>query len=84
LSADISIFHFGSYPASIDDQVQAPPGSLITLGGRYRFRLLGAPATLRLQAQNLTNSYFWNLSYSSPQFSQYQSRALFAYLTADF
>jgi outer membrane receptor protein involved in Fe transport len=84
VSADISILHFGSYPASIDDVAQAPPGTLIALGGRYRFKLLGAPATLRVQVQNLTNVYFWNLSFNSPTFSQYQPRALFGYLTADF
>ncbi len=83
-SADITIFHFGSYPASIDDVAQASPGTAIALGGRYRFKLLGAPATLRVQVQNLTNAYFWNPSYSSPSFSQYEPRAYFGYLTADF
>ena len=84
LSADATILHFGPYPASIDDMAQAPGGTLIALGGRYRFKILGAPATLRVQAQNLTNTYFWNLSFSAPLFSQYQPRALFGYLTADF
>jgi hypothetical protein len=37
-----------------------------------------------MQLQNLTNVYFWNLSFNSPTFSQYQPRALFAYLTTDF
>jgi len=84
LSADISIFHFGSYPASIDDVVQAPPGTVIGVGARYRFKVLGAPTTLRVQAQNLTNEYFWNLTFNSPTFSQFQPRAFFAYLTTDF
>jgi iron complex outermembrane receptor protein len=84
LSADISLAHNGPYPASLDDVAQGPSVTLITLGGRYRFKLLGAPATLRLQVQNLTNAYFWNLSFSAPQFTQYQPRATFAYLTADF
>jgi iron complex outermembrane recepter protein len=84
LSADVSVLHFGSYPASVDDVAQGPPGTIIALGGRYRFRVLGAATTLRVQVQNLTNAYFWNLSYGSPTFSQYQPRALFGYLTADF
>jgi iron complex outermembrane recepter protein len=84
LSADLSIFHFGSYPASTDDVAQGPPGTVLTLGGRYRFHLLGAPTTLRVEIQNLTNAYFWNLSFNSPSFSQFQPRALFAYVTADF
>ena len=82
-SADISILHFGSYPASVDDVARAPAETVIAAGGRYRFRVLGAPATLRMQVQNLTNVYFWNLSFNSPSFFQYQPRALFAYLTVD-
>jgi iron complex outermembrane receptor protein len=84
LSADMSVLHFGPYPASVDDVAQGSSGTVIALGGRYRFRILGAPATLRVQVQNLTNAYFWNLSFSGPQFTQYQPRALFGYLTADF
>jgi iron complex outermembrane receptor protein len=84
LSADITIFHFGPYPASIDDVAQAPGGTLVALGGRYRFRILGARAMFRVQVQNLTNTFFWNLAYSSPLFTQYQPRAFFGYLTADF
>jgi iron complex outermembrane receptor protein len=84
LSADIALLHFGSYPASVDNASQAPGKTLVALGGRYKFKVLGAPATLRVEIQNLTNAYFWNLSFSSPVFSQYQPRALFAYLTTDF
>jgi iron complex outermembrane receptor protein len=84
LSADMAILHFGPYPASIDDVAQAAGGTLVTLGGRYRFKIFGAPATLRVQVQNLTNIYFWNLSFNAPLFTQYQPRALFCYLTADF
>jgi iron complex outermembrane receptor protein len=84
LSADITVFHFGPYPASVDDVAQAPGGTLVALGGRYRFKIFGAPATLRVQIQNLTNIYFWNLAYSSPIFTQYQPRAVFGYLTTDF
>jgi iron complex outermembrane recepter protein len=84
VSADISILRFGPYPASIDDVAQAPGGTVVALGGRYRFTLRGAPTTLRVQVQNLTNVYFWNLGFNSPAFSQFQPRAYFAYLTADF
>jgi len=84
LSADLSILHFGPYPASVDNVAQAPGETLVTLGGRYRFKILGAPATLRVEIQNLTNVYFWNLTFNSPVFSQYQPRAYFAYLTTDF
>jgi len=84
LSVDIAITHFGSYPASLDDVAQGPAATLVAVGGRYRFKILGAPATLRVQVQNLTNEYFWNLAFNAPVFSQYQPRAFFGYLTADF
>jgi iron complex outermembrane receptor protein len=83
LSADIAIFHFGTAPASVDDVAQNPAQTVLSLGGRYRFTILGAPATLRVQVQNLTNYYFWNMGYS-PGFSQFEPRGLFGYLTADF
>jgi len=83
LSADIAVLHFGPYPASVDNVVEAPEATTVALGGRYRFKILGAPATLRLQVQNLTNTYFWNLGFNSPVFSQYAPRAFFGYLTVD-
>jgi len=52
------------------------------VGGRYRFKLWGAPATLRVQVQNATNFYIWNYGYS-PGFSQFPPRSYFGYLTAD-
>jgi iron complex outermembrane recepter protein len=83
LSADFAIFHFGRAPASLDNVAQNPSQTVMALGGRYRFSILGAPATLRVQVQNLTNTYFWNLGYS-PGFSQFSQRGFFGYLTADF
>jgi iron complex outermembrane receptor protein len=82
-SADLSIFHFGTAPASVDDATQNPALTALSLGGRYRFTLLGAPATLRIQVQNLTNAYYWNMVLS-PGFSQFPPRSFFGYLTADF
>lgn len=83
LSLDTSIFRFSWYPASIDNVVRASPGTTVAVGGRYRFELLGAAATLRLQAANVTNTYYWNLGFTSPEFSQYHPRTYFGYLTAD-
>lgn len=84
ISADISASHFGWYSGSVDGAVQGPPKTVVSVGGRYKFKVLGAPTTLRLQVQNLTNTYFWNIQYDSPAFSQFQPRAFFGYLTADF
>jgi iron complex outermembrane receptor protein len=82
LSADLTVYHFGAAPASVDNVVYDVPVTQYSLGGRYRFTLLGKPATVRMQVQNLTNLYFWNIAYS-PGFMQTSPRSLFAYLTAD-
>jgi iron complex outermembrane recepter protein len=81
-SADIAIFHFGRAPASVDDVTQNPALTSLSLGARYRFTILGAAATLRVQVQNLANTYYWNMAFS-PGFSQFQPRSVFAYLTTD-
>jgi iron complex outermembrane receptor protein len=82
LSADITVQHFGTSPASVDDVTQNPAQTVLFAGARYRFKLWGNPATLRVQVQNATNYYFWGMNYS-PGFYQIQPRAYFAYLAAD-
>jgi iron complex outermembrane receptor protein len=83
LSGDVEMLHFGISPASIDGTAQNPAQSLFNLGARYRFTLLGAQATLRLQVRNIVNFYFWNMG-NSPGFSQYSTRSVVGYVTADF
>jgi iron complex outermembrane receptor protein len=82
LSADVGVFHFGRAPASVDGVTQNPPLTSVGLGARYRFTILGAATTLRVQVLNLTNTYYWNMAYS-PGFTQFQPRGLLAYLTTD-
>jgi hypothetical protein len=82
-SADLTIYRFGTAPASVNDVTQNPALTVLALGGRYRFTMLGAPTTLRVQIGNLTNAYYWNMAYS-PGFSQFPPRGFFGYLTADF
>jgi iron complex outermembrane receptor protein len=81
-SADLTIFHAGATPSSIDDAVQAPAVTSLTLGARYRFTVRGAPATLRVQLSNLTNAYVWVTGYS-PGYYPFPPRNLLAYLTID-
>jgi len=83
LSIDTSILTYGPYPVSVDNSARASPGTVVALGSRYRFKALGAPTTLRVQVQNLTNIYFWNIGFNSPEFTQYHPRAYFGYLTMD-
>jgi iron complex outermembrane recepter protein len=83
LSVDLSVFFFGDSPASINNSFENPALTNIGLGSRYKFHLFGSPATLRVQAQNLTNVFYWNMTYT-PGFSQWPPRSVSGYLTADF
>jgi iron complex outermembrane recepter protein len=82
LSADLTLLHFGTSPASVNNATQLPAQTLLSIGARYRLSILGNPATLRVQMQNSTNYYFWNIGYS-PGFSQTPPRNVLAYLTVD-
>lgn len=82
LSLDLGVYHFGAVPGTVNDAMYTPPVTVLNLGARYRFALLGAPATLRMQALNATNFYVWNIGYS-PGFFQFAPRTFLAYLTVD-
>jgi iron complex outermembrane recepter protein len=82
LSADITAVEFGPAPASVDGVVQNHNAAIVAAGGRYRFKLWGAPATLRVEVQNATNFYIWNYGYS-PGFYQFPPRQYLAYLAVD-
>lgn len=83
LSMDLNISHVGAAPASLDNALYVQALNQLDLGGRYRFTILGKPATVRTQIINLTNAKIWISAYT-PGFSQQAPRSLFAYLTADF
>ncbi len=82
LSVDFGVYHFGRVPAAVNDAFYDSSVTVLNLGARYKFRLLGAPATLRVQAGNLANVYFWNIV-MSPGFFEFQPRSALAYLTVD-
>ena len=69
--------------ASVNNALQNPHQTIEFLGGRYKFKIYGKPATLRVIIQNVTNYYFWNMGYS-PGFAQFSPHSAMAYLTADF
>jgi iron complex outermembrane receptor protein len=83
VSADIQVRTYGAAPASLNGVATNHAQALVHIGARYRFTMLGAQSTLRLQLRNVMNYYFWNLDVS-PGFSQYSPRSFVAYLTTDF
>jgi hypothetical protein len=83
LSIDLWVWHFGATPESVNNGLYNPAQTLVNLGGRYRFTVLGHPATLRIDLQDINASRFWNMLYS-PGFFQFQGPAVLGYVTADF
>jgi len=81
-SIDVTIFHVGATPATLSDSLYAPAGGPLSIGGRYRFSVHGAPATLRLQVQNVTNQALWFTGFN-PGYYIMPPRAYLAYLTVD-
>jgi iron complex outermembrane receptor protein len=82
-SVDTTLYRFGTAPGSVDNVVQNPAVTALALGARYRFTIMNAPTTLRVQVNNLLNAYYWNMTFS-PGYSQFSPRSVFAYLTTDF
>jgi iron complex outermembrane receptor protein len=83
LSADVSVVYFGAAPATVNNAIDEHATTTLDIGGRYKLSILGIPASLRVQAQNVTNVHEWNILYD-PGFFQYPPpRSLVAYLTVD-
>lgn len=82
-SADFSVSHFGSAPATVSNSLDQPSTTQFNLGGRYKFSILGAPATFRVRLQNLTNVQVWNVYYSPGFYRIPAPRSVLAYLTVD-
>ena len=82
-SLDLSAVHFGQQPGTVDNHRYVPASSLLSVGGRYAFKVFGRNSTLRLQVQNATDSYWWSTAYTPGYFLFPPSRTVFAYLTTD-
>lgn len=83
VSLDLAAIHFGSQPASVDNGIYSPAVTELNLGGRYKFTVLGKHSTLRVQIQNVTDSYWWTNVYTPGLFQWAGPRTVFAYLTTD-
>jgi iron complex outermembrane recepter protein len=83
MSLDLGAIHFGSQPASVDNGVYSPAVTQLNLGGRYGFTALGKHSTLRVQIQNVTDSYWWTNVYTPGLFQWPGPRTVFAYVTTD-
>jgi iron complex outermembrane receptor protein len=83
LSLDLSALHFGSAPATVDNALYSPAVTELNVGARLKFAILGKNSSLRLQFQNLLNSYRWTNVYTPGLFEWAGPRTTFAYVTTD-
>jgi len=83
VSVDAAISHFGARAASRDNVVTLPPYTLVDLGVRYRFKIARSPATLRLQVQNVGNTFYYDID-GSNTYGLTDRRRASLYLAADF
>lgn len=82
-SVDLVLESTSDRVASTDGKLSIPARTIASLGGRYRFKLGQAPATLRMQLANVGNKYGWANGSSGIYLYNYPRR-LTATLTTDF
>lgn len=83
VTLDLAATHFGQAPATVDNGLYAPAVTWLNFGGRYSFRMLGKNSTLRVQVQNVSDSYWWSVANNPGDFLFPGTRTVFAYLTTD-
>lgn len=82
-SFDLAVEHTGPNTGDALNRVLVPAYTTLNLGVRHRFRLGGSPAMLRLQANNVFDSYGWEVG-GNNAFIYTQPRQLLARLAVDF
>lgn len=82
VSVDLVVESTSDRVASTDGKLVIPARAIASVGGRYRFKLGKAPATLRVQVANIGNKYGW-ANGSSGIYLYNLPRRLTATLTTD-
>jgi iron complex outermembrane recepter protein len=82
-SIDGAVANFGRRAASRENTVFVPGYTLVDIGMRYRFKIARAPAMLRFQIANITDTFAWNVVGSNSYGLTDKRRALL-YIAADF
>jgi len=82
-SIDATAEHITSQVANTANTIEVHSRAVFHIGGRYRFKLFGKPATLRMQVSNIFDKYGWQ-ALSSGVYGYNAPRRFTAYLAADF
>ena len=83
LSFDTRVAHRSSETATVNNSVAVPGRTVIDMGGRYRFRLAGKNALLRVAATNLFDIQGYDVR-AAAAYGPIPGRLLQAYVTIDF
>jgi iron complex outermembrane receptor protein len=83
LSLDVRVSYRSPEIATVNNLVSVPVRTIVDLGGRYRFKLAGNDAVLRIQATNLFSQQGYELR-SAGAYTVLPGRVTQAYLTVDF
>jgi iron complex outermembrane recepter protein len=83
LSFDTRIAYRSSETATVSNSVAIPARTIVDLGGRYRFRLAGNNALLRVQIANLFDAEGYDLR-GAGAYGPIPGRLAQAYVTIDF
>ncbi len=83
LSFDMRVSYRSPEIATVNNLVSVPVRTIVDLGGRYRFKLAGNDAVLRVQATNLFDQQGFDLR-SAGAYTVLPGRVTQAYLTVDF
>ena len=84
LSVDAQVENISSRVASLDNVAMLPARTTFNAGARYRFRLFTKSAVLRLQAQNLTDVFGWDINAQQIAFEPNEPRRVSLSLAVDF
>jgi iron complex outermembrane receptor protein len=82
LSFDATMEGISRQMATTSNSQQSPGRVVVHLGGRYRFSLMGKPATLRAQLGNIFDRYGWSVI-SGGAYVYNQPRRISLYLATD-
>jgi iron complex outermembrane receptor protein len=83
LSFDMRMSYRSPEIATVNNLVSVPVRTIVDLGGRYRFKLAGNEAVLRVQASNLFDQQGFELR-GAGAYTVLPGRVTQAYLTVDF
>lgn len=82
VSFDAGLSHTSSQTATVSNRVAIPALTFVDIGGRYRFKLAGSAATLRIQVENLFDQQGYEL-FGAGAFRPVWGRSAIGYLTVD-